>query len=32
MGGVILARAADALELSDEILEQTRKWINACVR
>jgi len=32
VGAVILARAVDAPELSDEILEQTRTWINACVR
>lgn len=32
VGAFILARAVDAPELSDEILDQPRAWINACVR
>jgi TetR/AcrR family transcriptional repressor of nem operon len=31
VGAVILARAVDDTELSDEVLEQTRKWINTRV-
>ncbi|NKJ02945.1 TetR/AcrR family transcriptional regulator [Novosphingobium sp. SG707] len=32
VGAVILARSVDDPQLSDEILEQTRAWIDACVR
>lgn len=32
VGAVILARAVDDPQLSDEVLEQTRIWIDAGVR
>ena len=31
VGAVILARAVDDTELSDEVLEQTRVWIEAAI-
>lgn len=31
VGAVILARAVDDPQLSDELLEQTRSWIDACL-